>query len=103
MIEKLRAAGVRVADDRESDAGPRPLEGATIVLTGGLESLSREEATEMAQRAGARVASSVSKKTNFVVAGADPGSKFDRAVSLGVEVVDEDEFLKRAGAGGERR
>ncbi|MDP9298251.1 MAG: NAD-dependent DNA ligase LigA [Actinomycetota bacterium] len=98
LIEKLRAAGVRMADEREADDGPRALEGATIVLTGGLESLSREEATEQAQRAGARVASSVSKKTDFVVAGADPGSKFDRAMSLGVEVIDEAEFVKRLGA-----
>ena len=98
LIEKLRTAGVRMADEREADDGPRALEGATIVLTGGLESLSREEATEQAQRAGARVASSVSKKTDFVVAGADPGSKFDRAMSLGVEVIDEAEFVKRLGA-----
>jgi len=55
-------------------------------------------ATERAKAAGARVASSVSKKTDFVVAGADPGSKYDKAISLGVEVVDEVEFLRRLDA-----
>jgi DNA ligase (NAD+) len=59
--------------------------------------MSREEATKAAQEAGARVASSVSKKTDFVVAGTDPGTKYDKAVSLGVEIVDEQEFLNRLG------
>jgi DNA ligase (NAD+) len=80
-----------------ADDGPKPLEGQTIVLTGGLETLSREEAIEAAKVAGARVASSVSKKTSFVVAGDSPGSKYDRAVALGVEILDEDAFLRRLG------
>ena len=70
---------------------------ALHLLTGGLETMSREEATLLAQEAGARVASSVSKKTDFVVAGEDPGSKYDKAIQLGVEVVDEREFLRRLG------
>jgi DNA ligase (NAD+) len=69
----------------------------TIVITGGLERLTREEATAAAQAAGARVASSVSKKTDFVVAGENPGSKLAKAEQLGVDVVDEDEFLRRLG------
>ena len=97
LIEKLRAAGVRMSDPVQEDTGPKPLEGQTIVLTGGLETLSRDEAAAAAKAAGARVASSVSKKTSFVVTGEDPGSKYDRAVELGVEVVDEREFLKRVG------
>ena len=97
LIQKLRAAGVRLADPMREDTGPKPLEGQTIVLTGGLETLSREAAAEAAQAAGARVASSVSKKTSFVVAGESPGSKYDRAVELGVELVDEREFLSRLG------
>ena len=97
LVEKLRAAGVRMADDRASDDGPRPLEGLSIVLTGGLDTMSREEATELAQAAGARVASSVSKKTSFVVAGENPGSKLAKAETLGVEVVDEAEFRRRLG------
>lgn len=97
LIEKLRAAGVRMADERVGDEGPRPLEGQSIVLTGGLETMSREEATELAQAAGARVASSVSKKTSFVVAGENPGSKLAKAETLGVDMIDEAEFVRRLG------
>jgi DNA ligase (NAD+) len=97
LIEKLRTAGVRLAEEREAEEGPRPLAGTTLVLTGGLEQLSREEAVAAAQDAGARVASSVSKKTDFVVAGVSPGTKLARAEALGVEVIDETEFLRRIG------
>jgi DNA ligase (NAD+) len=97
LVRKLAAAGVRTADERAAGEGPKPLEGKTIVLTGGLDALSREEATELAQQAGARVASSVSKKTDFVVAGVGPGSKYDKAVQLGVEILDEEGFLKLVG------
>ena len=69
------------------------------MLTGGLESLSRDEATSLAEEAGAKVASSVSKKTSFVVAGENPGSKLAKAEQLGVEVIDEKEFLVRIGRG----
>ena len=71
----------------------------SIVLTGGLEVLTREDATARAQAAGARVASSVSKKTAFVVAGEGPGSKLAKAETLGVEVIDEAEFLRRLEGG----
>jgi DNA ligase (NAD+) len=98
LIEKLRAAGLRLADEGAPvEVGEKPLEGVTLVLTGGLETMSREEATALAEAAGARVTSSVSKKTSFVVAGDNPGSKYDKAVSLGVEIVDEREFLARLG------
>ncbi len=96
LIARLRAAGVRLEDAAVPDAGPKPLEGTTIVLTGGLPTLSRDEATAAAQDAGARVASSVSKKTDFVVAGESAGSKLDKATSLGIEIIDEAEFLRRA-------
>ena len=69
----------------------------SIVLTGGLETLSREEATAAAEDAGAHVTSSVSKKTSFVVAGESPGTKLAKAEQLGVEVIDEQEFLRRLG------
>jgi DNA ligase (NAD+) len=95
LVEKLRAAGVRLADERRSDTGPRPLAGLSIVLTGGLEGMSREEATAAAEAAGARVTSSVSKKTAFVVAGENPGTKLAKAEQLEVEVIDEDEFVRR--------
>ena len=95
LIEKLRAAGVGLEDEAPPDEGPKPLEGKTIVLTGGMDTLSRDEATRLAQQAGARVSSSVSKKTDFIVAGENPGSKHDQALKLGVEVIDEQEFLRR--------
>jgi len=97
LIEKLRTAGVRLADEQVETTGTHPLEGMSIVLTGGLETLSREEATAAAEDAGARVTSSVSKKTSFVVAGESPGTKLAKAEQLGVEVIDEQEFLRRLG------
>ena len=101
LIEKLRdrrgSPGGRARRTAVEPSGPKPLEGQSIVLTGGLETLTREEATEWAQAAGARVASSVSKKTAFVVAGTDPGSKLAKAETLGVEVIDEAGFLERLG------
>jgi DNA ligase (NAD+) len=97
LLDKLRKAGIRMADPPKRKKARGPLAGKTIVLTGSLESMSREEATRAAEEAGARVASSVSKKTDFLVAGADPGTKHDRAVQLGVEIIDEKEFLKRLG------
>jgi len=96
LIDKLRATGVRLEDAQVApDRTPKTLEDVTLVLTGGLDTVSREEATVMAQSAGARVASSVSGKTTFVVAGRDPGTKLAKAESLGVEVIDEDTFLRR--------
>jgi DNA ligase (NAD+) len=95
FVEKLRTAGVRM-EDEEVEAPPEgPLTGSTIVITGGLSSLSRSEAERAAAEAGAHVTSSVSKKTTFVVVGDNPGSKFDKAVELGVETVDEQQFLQR--------
>ncbi|MGH2711069.1 MAG: NAD-dependent DNA ligase LigA [Actinomycetota bacterium] len=95
LIEKLRKAGLRMKDPVKKRKSAGPLKGKTIVLTGGLESMSREQSTKAAQEAGARVASSVSKRTDFVVAGTDPGTKYDKAQALGVETIDEKEFLKR--------
>jgi DNA ligase (NAD+) len=97
LLDKLRKAGVRMEDRAPPRAKKGPLTGSTMVLTGGLESMSRDQAMKAAEEAGARVTSSVSKSTDFVVAGTDPGSKFDRARSLGVEIIDEAQFLKRLG------
>ena len=99
LIDKLREAGVRLEDPPPADTGPKPLEGLTIVLTGGLDTLSRDEAARLAQQAGARVSSSVSKKTDFVVAGENPGTKFEQAVKLGLEILDEAAFLERIAGG----
>jgi DNA ligase (NAD+) len=98
LIEKLRAAGVRTEDEApKKPRGTQPLAGKTIVLTGGLEGLSRDEAAAAAEAAGARVASSVSKKTDFVVVGENPGTKAARAEELGIETIDERAFRKRLG------
>jgi DNA ligase (NAD+) len=96
LIEKLRAAGVRLADEAVAAAdAPKPLAGLSVVITGTLPTLSRQEATELAEDAGARVTSSVSKKTSFVLLGEDPGSKFAKAQELGIETIDEAAFLGR--------
>jgi DNA ligase (NAD+) len=92
VIGRLRGAGVRWPDiTRESVAG-RPFEGLTFVLTGTLETMTREEAQESLVALGAKVSGSVSKKTRYVVAGADAGSKLRKASELGVEVLDEQQF-----------
>ncbi len=88
IVARWAAAGVRMSDDRE--AGPRPLAGVTVVVTGTLAGLTRDAATEALQNAGAKVSGSVSKRTSFVVAGDNPGSKFDKAVALGVPILDVD-------------
>jgi DNA ligase (NAD+) len=98
LIEKLGRAGLRVKDQTPGGpAGPRPLEGKIVVITGTLPTLSREEATALAQQAGARVTSGVSKKTSFVLAGLQPGSKLAKAQELDIETIDEGEFLRRLG------
>ena len=92
IVERLRAGGARVVDEG-ADEGPRPLEGVTVVVTGTLASYSRDGATEAVQERGGKVTSSVSKKTDFVVLGAEPGAaKRDKAVKLGVPVLDDDGF-----------
>jgi DNA ligase (NAD+) len=95
LLRKLEAAGVRMQDDAPAPIPEGPLSGQTIVITGGLASLSRSEAEGAAAQAGAKVASSVSKKTSFVVVGENPGSKADKARELGLETIDEEEFLRR--------
>jgi DNA ligase (NAD+) len=88
IVEKWRAAGVDVAEHRADD-GPRPLEGITVVVTGSLDRYSRDQATEEIAARGGKVTGSVSKKTSFVVVGESPGSKYDKAVSLKVPILDE--------------
>jgi DNA ligase (NAD+) len=98
LIEKLQRAGVRLQDqDSGAPVGAQPLQGKIIVITGTLARFSREEASRAAAAAGARVTSSVSKKTTFLVAGVDAGSKLGKAQDLGVEIIDEAEFLRRLG------
>jgi DNA ligase (NAD+) len=80
--------------DERASTGPKLLLGKTFVLTGGLESLTRDQAKEAIQRLGGRVSASVSKKTDYVVVGADPGTKADDARRLGVRILDETAFRK---------
>ncbi len=91
VVAKWRAAGVSMVDEADESV-PRTLEGLSIVVTGSMDSYSRDEAKEAILARGGRAASSVSKKTAFVVAGEAPGSKYDKAVELGVPVLDEDGF-----------
>lgn len=91
IVEKWRAAGVRMADERDTSV-PRTLEGLTVVVTGSLAGFSRDDAKEAIVARGGKAAGSVSKKTDYVVAGDSPGSKYDKAIELGVPVLDEDGF-----------
>ncbi len=92
IVEKWKAAGVRMQEEG-ADEGPRTLEGVTVVITGTLASYSRDGASEAVQERGGKVTGSVSKKTDFVVIGAEPGqSKYDKAVKLGVPVLDDNGF-----------
>jgi DNA ligase (NAD+) len=94
IVDKWRQAGVRLADENfdASRASARVLAGVTVVITGTLPELSREEAGELVRAAGGKVSSSVSKKTSFVVAGENAGTKYDKAVELEVPILDEATF-----------
>ncbi len=97
VVDKLIAAGIHWPTTTNRNSGPLPLAGKTFVLTGTLESMSRNEAKEKLQALGAKVTGSVSKKTGYVVAGAEPGSKYERALQLGVPILDEPSFLELIG------
>jgi DNA ligase (NAD+) len=106
VVAKWRAAGVRMVDEQDASV-PRRLEGLSIVVTGSMDGFSRDEAKEAITARGGRAAGSVSKRTAFLVAGDAPGSKYDKAVELGVPVLDEagfrvllDEGPEAARAGG---
>jgi DNA ligase (NAD+) len=96
VIDDLLATGVSPQSLAPKKAAGK-LQGKTIVVTGGLKNFSRQQVEQAIRDAGGKVSSSVSKKTDFVLAGEDPGSKLDKARSLGVEVIDEPQFLKMLG------
>lgn len=91
VVEQLRAAGITWEEtDGTADLAPKPLAGKTFVLTGTLPTMSRDEAKDLIEAAGGKVSGSVSKKTHYVVAGAEAGSKLDKAQELGITVLDEE-------------
>jgi DNA ligase (NAD+) len=92
VIQRLKEAGIKVAEERAEPSGPSPLEGKVFVLTGALEGFSREGAKEAIMRRGGRVTSSVSRNTDYVVVGKDPGSKLEEARRLGIKTLDEKEL-----------
>jgi DNA ligase (NAD+) len=89
VVEQLRACGLTWAEGEPAVQTPKPLTGKTFVITGTLPTLGRDEAKDLLEAAGAKVAGSVSKKTDYLLAGADAGSKLDKAKELGVAVIDE--------------
>ncbi len=94
LVERLREAGVRMDEPGADAGGAGPLAGRTVVVTGTLDRWTRSRVKELLEAAGARVASSVSRRTDFVVAGRDPGSKLQKARSLGVKVISEEELAR---------
>jgi len=92
LLYKFKRAGVKIVNDKGATGGK--LSGKTFVITGTLESMSRQEAGAKIRALGGKVSSSVSKDTSFVLAGSEPGSKYDDAQKLGVKILDEKEFLK---------
>lgn len=92
LIDKLQAAGLMMSEGDTETAGPRPLEGKTVVVTGTLQKYSRDEIQDRIKKLGGRPSGSVSKKTDFLVAGENAGSKLDKAQGLGVKILSEAEF-----------
>ncbi|MDP9396636.1 MAG: NAD-dependent DNA ligase LigA [Actinomycetota bacterium] len=92
VVEKWRRAGVRLEEEQAGERAPRPLAGLTVVVTGTLSAFSRDSAKEAVTSRGGKVTGAVSKSTAFVVVGDNPGSKYDKAVQLGVPVLDEAGF-----------
>jgi DNA ligase (NAD+) len=97
QISRLRGYGLNFEEEGAAEPVEGPLMGKTFVLTGTLPNLSRDAATERIEAAGGKVTGSVSKKTDYVVAGADPGSKLAKAEQLGTEVLDEAGLLELFG------
>ena len=96
-IARLKEVGLKTGGEKRKGASGAPLAGKTVVVSGTLKGFSRTEAEEAVKAAGGRAASSVSKNTDFVVVGDSPGSKADKARALGVEIIDEAEFVRRLG------
>jgi len=96
-IEKMRQAGVRATTAVEKKEEGGPLQGKTFVFTGALQNFSRDEAKAIVEELGGRASSSVSKSTDYVVVGENPGSKYEKAKKLGVKIITEEEFMEMIG------
>ncbi len=94
VIEKLKSAGVHMRSAGSPAAADKRFDGKTFVLTGALENMTRQEADEKIKERGGKSSSSVSRKTDYVIVGKDPGSKYDKAIRLGVRTLSESEFVK---------
>ena len=97
VIDKLRAAGLNLESEQTAVAGPKPLEGKIVVITGSLSRWGRQQAQDAVRSAGGKPTSSVSKKTDLVVAGENAGSKLEKAKELKIEILDEEGFAARIG------
>lgn len=93
MIEKLKNAGVKLSGEKPKQPEEQPLKNKTFVLTGALKTMTRDHANDIIKKLGGKITSSVSKKTDYLIVGEDPGSKFDKAVKLNVKILNEDEFV----------
>jgi DNA ligase (NAD+) len=94
LLEKMRDAGVNITVETRHASSMQPLQGKTFVLTGEAQNFTRDALKDMIRKAGGSVSSSVSKKTDYVIAGENPGSKYQKAQELGVKIIDEGEFKK---------
>ena len=92
LVKDLKSEGVNLEYLSNDNESVTPFTDKTFVLTGGLNDFTRDEAKEIIENNGGNVSGSVSKKTNVVIAGADPGSKYSKAVELGIEIWDEEKF-----------
>jgi len=100
LVEKLKKAGLQMTAAAETTADNLPLAGKTFVLTGTLTAMTRHAAEEAIRRLGGKAGSSVSRQTDYVVVGVDPGSKYQKALELGIKILTEAEFLALLGSGG---
>ena len=94
FLEKLERAGVKIEDKEQRTKDKEKLAGKIFVFTGELRKMTRDEAREKARALGGEVSENISKKTGYLVAGAKPGSKYEKARMLGIPILDEEEFLK---------
>ncbi|MCK7521100.1 MAG: NAD-dependent DNA ligase LigA [Ignavibacteriales bacterium] len=94
MIEKLKTYGLKTEENQEETDAEKPLADKTFVLTGTLQTMDRNDASDIIKKLGGKVTSSVSKKTSYVIVGESPGSKYDKALALGITILDENNFLE---------